>query len=306
MQNRRTFIKNSGSLLLGSLAVSGGASSLFSSGPTHPVGVQLFTFFNSIDNDVAGTLKKIAAVGYKEIESAFSRKGGYYGLKAKEFAALVKESGMSWKSHHTIGAPFKMPPNAKPPVDANGKPISIPPMRNLKDNYQELIDEVAEAGIPYLVCASTPITTLDEVKGSIEVLNKAGEAAKKAGITLAYHNHDKEFVAVEGQKPYDVFLKQSTPDNLKFELDLAWATKAGVDIVELFKQNSGRFPLLHVKDIDKDGKIQPVGNGIVDFKNIFANAKVAGVQHYFVEHDMPADAIASITTSYGNLEKLLG
>jgi sugar phosphate isomerase/epimerase len=90
------------------------------------------------------------------------------------------------------------------------------------------------------------------------------------------------------------------------ELDLCWATKAGVDPVALFNAHPGRFPLWHVKDIDKDMKGPlPVGRGIVDFKRIFAAAKVAGMKHFFVEHDMPADAIASITTSYNNLTKLL-
>ena len=91
------------------------------------------------------------------------------------------------------------------------------------------------------------------------------------------------------------------------ELDLAWATKAKQDPVELFKLHPGRYPLWHVKDLDKN-TMQPteVGMGIVDFKRIFANAETAGMKHFFVEHDMPADPFASITTSYNNLNKILG
>lgn len=228
-------------------------------------------------------------------------------MKPKEFSKLVSDLGMSWKSHHVLGAPFKMPANAKPITDANGKPISLPPMRNLRDNMQELVDEIAESGIPYLVCANTPTKTLDETKGSIEVLNKTGEACKKANIILAYHNHTEEFEKSEGstQTPYELFLSQLSPD-IKMELDLCWATKAGVDVVELFKRNPGRFHLWHVKDLkaDKSGPA-PVGDGIVDFKTIFANADVAGMKHFFVEHDMPADPYASITTSYHNLQKIM-
>ncbi|WP_442945906.1 sugar phosphate isomerase/epimerase family protein, partial [Ohtaekwangia sp.] len=81
----------------------------------------------------------------------------------------------------------------------------------------------------------------------------------------------------------------------------------GVDPVALFKKHPGRYPLWHVKDIDKDFTgPQPVGTGIVDFKRIFENAKTAGLQHYFVEHDMPADAVQSITTSFNNLKKIIG
>jgi len=95
------------------------------------------------------------------------------------------------------------------PAGADGKPITIPPMRNLRDNMQELVDEAAEGGVEYLVCANTPITTLDEVRSSIEVLNKTDEACKKAKIGFAYHNHDAEFRAVEGQIPYELFLSQT-------------------------------------------------------------------------------------------------
>jgi sugar phosphate isomerase/epimerase len=297
---RRQFLQTTsaatlGGLLLNKLPFDWNAKPAF--------GLQLFTFFNSIDEDVPGTLKKIAGVGFTKIESAFSKKGGYYGLKPKEFAALLKDMGMSWKSHHTIGAPFKLPPGAKLPTDADGKPIVIPPMRNLRDNMQELVDEAAEGGVKYLVCASTPITTLDDIKTSIAVLNKTDEACKKAGIGFAYHNHDAEFRAVEGQIPYEMMLSQTT---MKMELDLAWATKGGKDPVALFKEHPGRFPLWHVKDLDKEmNTVLPVGEGTIDYKRIFAAAKTAGMKHFFIEHDMPKDAMASITSSHAYLSKML-
>ena len=199
---RKKFLQTSSAAFLGTVLLQNNFSSFFNFPKDKMVGLQLFTFFNVIDDDVQGTLKKIAAVGYKEIESAFSKKGGYYGMKPKEFASLLKDMGMSWKSHHVLGAPFKLPPGAKPPTGADGKPISIPPMRNLRDNMQVLIDEAAEGGIEFLVCANTPINTLDEIKSSIEVLNKTDEACKKSGVKFAYHNHDAEFRAVEGQIPY--------------------------------------------------------------------------------------------------------
>ena len=303
---RRQFLKTSGTAVISSLLVPNELLTAFSN-KKYPVGLQLYTFFNQIDDDVPGTLKKIAGIGYKEIESAFSKKGGYYGMKPKEFSKLVSDIGMSWKSHHVTGAPFKMPPNAKPITDANGNPVKFPPMGNLKDNMQELVDEAAEGGILYLVCASTPTKTVDEIQTSIEVLNKTGEACKKSNITLAYHNHTGEFDKIEGQTQtaYDMFLSQLSAD-IKMELDLCWATKAGIDPVELFKKNPGRFHLWHVKDLNKEKQgPAPVGEGIIDFKRIFDNADVAGMKHFFVEHDMPADPYASITTSYNNLQKIM-
>lgn len=302
---RKQFLQTTSVAMFGSMLLQNRSLNFLSSPPKdNEMGLQLFTFFNEIDNDVEGTLKKIAGVGYKKIESAFSKKGGYYGMKPKEFAKFLKDQGMSWKSHHVLGAPFKMPAGAKMPTGPDGKPITIPPMRNLRDNMQELVDEVAEGEVPYLVCANTPISTLDEIKASIDVLNKTDEACKKAKVAFAYHNHDAEFRAVEGQIPYEMFLSQT---KMQMELDLAWATKGAKDPVELFKQHPGRFPLWHVKDLDKEFKtILPVGEGTIDFKRIFDASATAGMKHFFVEHDMPKDALASIKSSYNYLSKMLG
>lgn len=304
MTTRRTFIKKA-ALTIGGLTFSQEFLASISPAP-RAIGLQLFTFFNEIDNDVIGTLKKIASVGFTEIESAFSKKGGYYGMKPKEFSSTLKDLGLTWKSHHVLGAPFKMPAGAKMPTAPDGKPIVIPPMKNLKDNMQELVDDVAEGGVPFLVCANTPINTMDDIKSSIDVLNQTGEIAKKAGLTFAYHNHDAEFKAVDGQLPYDMFLTQVDASLMKMELDLAWAIKGGKDPVEIFAKNPGRFQLWHVKDLSRDfQKVEPVGNGFIDFKKIFANASTAGMKHFFVEHDMPANPLESITTSFANLKKIL-
>jgi sugar phosphate isomerase/epimerase len=305
MQTRKKFLQVSAASVFGGILLADQSfAAIVRKVAPRPIGLQLFTFFNEIDNDVEGTLKKIAAIGYKEIESAFSKKGGYYGMKPKEFASYLSGIGLAWKSHHVLGAPFKMPPGAKMPTGADGKPITLPPMRNLRDNMQQLVDEAAEGGVEFLVCANTPINTLDDIKSSIEVLNKTGEACKKAGIGFAYHNHDAEFHAVEGQVPYELFLSQTS---MQLELDLAWAIKGGKDPVELFKLHPGRFPLWHVKDLDASREnILSVGSGTIDYKRIFDAASIAGMKHFFVEHDMPKDATASITASYAYLSKLLG
>jgi len=297
--NRRKFLQSTGTLVLGGLALSGKAGSLLSGMAPHPVGLQLFTFFGIIDDDVKGTLTKIAAVGYKEMESAFSKKGGYYGMKPKGLKAMVNDLGMKWKSHHVLGAPFKMPPGAKMPNGPDGKPMVIPPMKNLRDNMQELVDDAAEGGIQYLVCANAPTGTIEEIKSSIEILNKTGAACKKVGVQFCYHNHDMEFKAVDGQVPYHMLLTETDAKNVKMELDLAWAVKGGQDPVQLFKDHPGRFPLWHVKDLDASHTtILPVGSGTIDFKRIFANKAESGMQHFFVEHDGPKDALASIKSSY--------
>ncbi|QXV64468.1 sugar phosphate isomerase/epimerase [Mucilaginibacter sp. 21P] len=299
--NRRKFLQSAGTLALSSAVLSANASSLFSK---HPIGIQLFTFFNVIDDDVKGTLTKIKAMGYGELESAFSKKGGYYSFKPKEFKTLANDLGLTWKSHHVLGAPFKLPAGAKMPSGPDGKPMVIPPMLNLTDNMQQLVDEAAEGGLKYLVCAMTPTGTTEEIKQSIAVLNKTGEAAAKAGLQFAYHNHDMEFKAVDGSVPYDLLLSETDPKKVKMELDLAWAMKAGKNPVELFKAHPGRFPLWHVKDLDASREnIMPVGSGTLDFKPVFAAASIAGMQSFFVEHDMPKDAFASAAASIQYINK---
>ncbi|GAB2603192.1 sugar phosphate isomerase/epimerase family protein [Spirosoma areae] len=323
MTSRRHFLRDAGALTLGGLMLPqfSQANGLFSAANSYPIGIQLFTLFKSMNEDPKGTLEKVAAVGYKEVESAFSMRGGYYGYTAKEFKALVSGLGMTWRAHHAGGAPFRprpMPAVAGGQAPAGGTPPAggqrpamdfskMPPMLNLRDNYQQLVDEAVEGGLSYLVCASTPVATLDEIQKSIEVFQKTGEAAKKAGIGFAYHNHSTEFDPVEGGKtPYELILSQTDKELVKMELDLAWAYKAGKDPVALFNEQPGRFPLWHIKDMKDDHKtITEVGNGSVDFKKAFAAAKTAGLRYFFVEQDMAPNGIESITTSYQNLKKIL-
>ncbi|MFT4033397.1 MAG: sugar phosphate isomerase/epimerase [Siphonobacter sp.] len=308
MANRRSFLKNTGLLMAGGAMAPllSNASSFLADVTARPIGIQLFTMFQPMNEDPKGTLTKIAEVGYKEVESAFSSRGGYYGYKPKEFKDLVESLGMKWRAHHALGAPFKPRPGMKMPTGADGKPMTMPVTLNLRDNYQQLVDDAAEAQLSYLVCASTPVANMEEINSSIEVFKKTGEAAKKAGVGFAYHNHATEFDPVDGGKtPYEIILSQTDPALVKMELDLAWATKAGKDPVALFKEHPGRFPLWHIKDIKQDMKtITEVGNGVVDFKHAFEAAKIAGLKYFFVEQDL-APSVESIKTSFQNLTKVL-
>ncbi|GAB3996322.1 sugar phosphate isomerase/epimerase [Spirosoma daeguense] len=317
MVSRREFIRKSGLFTIGGLAASyAGATDLFAPTAARPVGLQLFTLFKQMNEDPKGTLEKVAAIGYKEIESAFSLRGGYYGYKPKEFKQLVEGLGMHWRAHHAMGAPFRPRPTTPAAQPGSPAPASaqrpsmdfskMPPMMSLRDNYQQLVDDAGEGGLTYLVCASTPVATLDEINKSIEVFQKTGEACKKAKIDFAYHNHATEFDPVDGGKtPYELILSQTDKDLVKMELDLAWATKAGKDPVALFKEHPGRFPLWHTKDIKQDLKtLTEVGNGVVDFKKAFSAADIAGLKYFFVEQDM-VPSIDSVQTSYQNLTKML-
>ena len=305
MKNRRQFLKEAATLTIGGtlLTNAGWANSLFAKKAMPVPGIQLFTLFNEMDIDTVGALQKVAAAGYKNIESAFSKQPGFYGKKPKEFKTLLQDMGMEWRSHHVIGRPFKMPPNTKLPNGPDGKPITIPVMKNLEDNSQEFVDLIAEAGVPYLVCANINISTGDEIKKSAEVLQRAGEQAKKAGVQLAYHNHASEFDATDGIVSYDYFTSQISADIMKMELDLGWVFKAGKNPVDLFKKNKGRFPLLHVKDMTTAGEIVPFGEGAYDFKETFKHLDIAGAEYFFLEQDFPKKPFENIVTAVQNFEK---
>jgi sugar phosphate isomerase/epimerase len=131
-------------------------------------------------------------------------------------------------------------------------------------------------------------------------LNTAGDICKKSGIQLCYHNHDFEFIPEDGKYPYTAMLTHTDEDLVKMEVDLYWLTKAGQDPIALFNQYPGRFPLWHVKDMDNtpNKMFTEVGNGTIDFKNIFKHSKKAGLQYFFVEQDVcPGDPYDSITKS---------
>ncbi|WP_242923222.1 sugar phosphate isomerase/epimerase family protein [Pontibacter liquoris] len=315
MLNRRNFFKTTGALALGSLLLPGCAGSAVSqdssqaeggrknsttAGKKLAVGLQLYTVRELMDQDVRGTLQKIATIGYKNLESAAGKSGHYYGMKPREFAAMAEDMGMKLRSSHVL-------PGNQLPQEA-----PLPPeFLTLNNGLQQLVDMAAESGQDYLTCAfmfPSERKSIDQYKRAIELFNRAGEACKKAGLKFAYHNHDFEFETLEGQHPYDLILAETDKDLVGMELDLYWATKSGNDPVALFEQHPGRFPMWHVKDMDNTDKkfFTEVGNGTIDFKRIFDKADVAGMKYYFVEQDQtPGNPLISITTSYNNLVKVL-
>ena len=201
---------------------------------------------------------------------------------------------MTWRSHHVFGAPVK-------------RPAGSPVFKNLVENTQQIIDEASEGGIEYLVAAHLPISTGAEIRSSLDILNKAAENTKKAGIQLIYHNEPADFKVVDGKVPYEVFLTETDDAALKFELDIAWAVKGGADPIKLISRYPGRFPLWHIKDLDKEyNTVLPLGDGVLDYKKYFEYAKASGLKYYFLEHEAAADPHSSIAASILNIRKITG
>ncbi|HYR98173.1 MAG TPA: sugar phosphate isomerase/epimerase, partial [Gemmatimonadales bacterium] len=177
------------------------------------------------------------------------------------------------------------------------------------DQWRAALDAAPVIGHRYLVLAWIPAEerhTLDDYKRWAERLNRAGTEAKAAGLQFAYHNHDFEFAPLDGKLPYDVLLAETDPKLVQLEVDLYWITKGGQDPLAYFARWPGRFPMVHVKDSagPPDHRMVAVGAGKIDFKKIFAQSDQAGIKHYFVEHDDPADPFASIRASCEYLKQL--
>ncbi|MDQ2863735.1 MAG: sugar phosphate isomerase/epimerase [Bacteroidota bacterium] len=259
MNSRRNFLKTSGVLAVSSFLISDLVRAAARKSVTD-VGLQLYTVRNEMLKDNVGTLKKIASLGYKEIESAGSEKGSFYGFKPAEMKKICKDLGMNLRSGHV----------------------------HYDDKWQQTINDAVESGQQYLIVSVMPTKgqTVDNYKSVAEVFNRAGEACKKSNIILGYHNHDSEFEKDNGKVLYDVLLENTDPEFVKMEMDLGWVIVTGNDPLAYFAKYPGRFPLWHLKDMDmKEKHSVEFGKGALDVKKMLENKKKAGMKYFFVEQE---------------------
>ncbi len=293
MTTRRSFIKTSAVLTAGMLA----APQLFAYDKKY-IGLQLYTIRDAMAADPAAALAKVAKIGYNSVEAAtYTGTEKFYGLDAKSFAKLLKDNGLIMpSSHYRLGEDL-----------TDGKETQGTVMHD----WKRAVDDAAEAGVKYMVCAwlaESERGYLTHYGQIADRLYKAGEICKKAGIQLCYHNHDFEFIQEDGKYPYETILTHADKELVKMEMDIYWVTKANQDPIKLINEHPGRFPLWHVKDMDKTEKrnFTEVGNGIIDFKKIFKHANKAGLKYFFVEQDIcPGDPFDSITKSITYIKKNL-
>jgi sugar phosphate isomerase/epimerase len=258
MQTRKQFLTTTalfttGSILFPSLVIAAAKK-------VTNTGVQLYTFRNEMTADALGTLKKIAALGIKQIESAKSSKGHYYGLTPKEMKQACANLGMILRSGHV----------------------------HIDDKWKQTMDEAAESGQEYLICSTMPTDgqTPDNYKKVAEIFNKAGEACKNMGIKFGYHNHEYEFASHDGKILYDVLLDNTQADLVNMEMDLGWVIVAGKNPIDYFKKYPGRFPLWHLKDMDiaKKHSVE-FGKGQLDIVQILKHSKEAKMKYFFIEQE---------------------
>lgn len=245
-----------------------------------PIGVQLYTLRDDLQQDFEGTLVKVAALGYQEIELV-----SLHGQSPRAARMLFDRYGL-----RPIGYQYQS--------------------TELRNGWQQKLEVANELGLHYVICAYIPAQerqSLDDYKKLADGLNQAAEAAKRQGLKFAYHNHDFEFWKMEGEVPYDLLLASTDPNLVQFEIDAYWIAKGGQDPIAYFDRAPNRFSLLHLKDMDASPSrgITEVGRGILDFKRLLARAEQIGIKHYFAEQDYtPGPPLESLALSYDYLQAL--
>lgn len=278
--NRRTLLKNLAYGLGGAVLANKLNNRAVAANKLSKIGLQLYTVRRDLEKNFEGTLRAAAALGIAEVEFA-----GYFGQKPERIKTLLKELKLAAPSAHIDTA-------------------------TLRAGLAQAIEDARTIGHRYLVLGWLPPDerkSLDDYKRLVELLDKAGEECRQAGLQLAYHNHDFEFKTLENRIPYDLILSETDARNVKLEMDLYWISKAGSDPLPYFEKYPKRFPLVHVKDMDATPKkyFTEVGRGVVDFKKYFAKSGLAGIKHYFIEQDeTPAEPVKSIEISLKYLKEL--
>ncbi len=243
---------------------------------TTSVALQLYTVRDETAKDFVGTLRKVAALGYKGVEFA-----GYGGLSGQEMKALLTEIGVRGVSTHV----------------------------SLKALEQDLAKEIAycqEIGCTFLILPwlAPELRTVETFRQLAPRLNEFGRQCQAAGITFGYHNHDFEFAQHDGETFMDILLAQTDPTLVKLECDVYWAAYAGVNPSTFLQQHTGRVPLVHIKDMTPERTFAEVGDGTLNIPSIIEVARNNGVQEFIVENDAPT--MPSLESAKRSLENIRG
>ncbi len=237
---------------------------------TAPVGLQLYSFRDAFKKDVPGTMARVKALGFREIEAA-----GTYGLSLNNYRKLLDQNGLKAIS---TGVDFEA----------------------LATDLPKVIAEAKALGAKYVMCAWIPHTgdvfTQADADRAIDVFNTAGKLLAEHELKLCYHIHGYEFQPIDGGTYFDYLAQNLEPENVNFEMDVYWVKSPGQDPVALLKRFPKRFPLVHLKDrkpgtpnsltghADVESNVT-LGTGDVGIGEFMKAAHKAGVKHFFIEDE---------------------
>ena len=242
------------------------------------IALQLYTVRQHTAQDMLGTLRQVAEMGYPAVEFA-----GYGGVALPELRAALDEYGLTAFGAHVQFTAFDTDPD-KVFADLHTLGCEFAVIPALPKEYRE---------------------SADQARRLAETFNRWGELCRAEGLRFAYHNHSFEFEPLGDTTLFDI-LVGTDPDLVGLELDVFWAHVAGVDPVALIERHGGRMPLLHLKDLEAgtERTDAPVGAGTLPWDRIIPAGDAAGARWYVVEQDHPKDPLADVRRSYQNLERM--
>ncbi|CAN5153690.1 sugar phosphate isomerase/epimerase [soil metagenome] len=275
--------------------------------PPRPWGVQLFTVLPLIEKDIEGTLKAVATLGYKEVETI-----GSFGRDPAYVRSLLDRFGLVSPSQHIASdflyLSFSQWSRREITTEQNrANYVATLQPENVERLVEGAIAQAKVLGQHYVVwpiLMAPHLETRELVDRFTAAFNRGGEMCAKEGLNFAYHNHALEFAKLGNDVIYDVILKQTDPKLVKLELDFYWVSKAGADPLTYLAANKGRYRMAHVKDMTAAGDFAVVGGGIIDLPKLINAARVAGVEHFYVEYDRSVDPMREISESITYLSAL--
>ena len=266
------------------------------------IGLQLWTVRNQLAADPMGTLQAIKAAGYHQVELQSD-------AELDTILPMAKDAGLAVNSAHinfsSITGRWDLRGDNPQPVE-----------------FETIVSRAKQAGLSDIVCGyimKGNRETMDDFKRLAEQLNRAGEIANSAGLTLSYHNHSFEFKTLEGYPMagmqeldygYQVLVEETDADKLSFEVDIFWVALGGAEPQKWINRLAERCRMLHLKDLNPEIEVptfdegatppeafQELGDGTVDVIRCMNLGKAFNAAHVFVEQDQSPDPLASIRQS---------
>ncbi len=311
LMSRRSFMSTAAAA--GGLLPLAGATAAQAKSFARP-GLELYTVSAELIKDFDGTLKKVAEIGYREVEFP-----SFYGRTIEQVRKSLDAAGLNCAASHI--APSALYPN----------------MPSLETDAAAVFGPCRDLGVKYVVCGLPPMPenrkpkleelknigeamdkffkslTLEDWKWISEFMNTMGHRAQEYGLQLTYHNHSAEFRALGDTTAYDELLRLTDPKAVAMEMDCGWVVASGRDPIAYFKDHPGRFPLLHLKDLkaastNTENHMEPaeIGQGIIDWKKLLTAAQKSGVKYSYVEQEPPyvRPALDSAKASFDYLSNL--
>lgn len=267
---RRAFLRQSALTASGLLLAHPKFLERFMPPPPH-IGLQLYSVRADMDKDAVKTTEAVAKIGYREVEGYRLDGDKIFNMPIAEYAKVLKNNGLKMHSCHAMVAS----------KDYNAADKSI------SDAAKKTVDSAAALGLQYFTVPFMIPDDRKDIATMVRLYQATAAYCQKAGVKMAYHNHDFEYKekGPDGRLLIEWLLHEIDPKQLDMEMDIYWVSFAGHNPTEWFRLYPNRWRLCHAKDMAATEKHETieVGDGTINFKQIFAQRRQAGLQHYIVE-----------------------